>query len=52
MEKVLISVSFGRFKKTKFTNFWDAVSFVKESNTPNTRLKLTNINTVQTWDNF
>jgi hypothetical protein len=52
MKKVFISVCFGKFKKTRFTNIADAIQFVKANNLPNTRLRLKTVNTVEEWDNF
>ena len=52
MKTVLISIYFGKFKRTKFTNIADAIAFVKENKLSNTRLKLSTVNTVEQWDNF
>ena len=52
MEKVFISISFGRFKKTRFTEIAQAINFVRENKLPNTRLKLTKVGSIEEWDNF
>jgi hypothetical protein len=52
MEKVLISVSFRRFKRTRFTEMREAIAFVRENKLFNTRLKLTKLGSVEDWNNF
>ena len=52
MKKVFMSVSFGKFKRTRFTQMSEAISFVRENKLSNTRLKLTKVGSVEEWDNF
>lgn len=52
MEKVFMSVSFGKFKRTRFAEMSEAIAFVRENKFSNTRLKLTKIGSVEEWDNF
>lgn len=52
MEKVFMSVSFGKFKRTRFTEIEEAIAFVREKKLSNTRLKLTKVGSIEDWDNF
>jgi hypothetical protein len=52
MEKVFMSVSFGKFKRTHFIEISEAIAFVRENKLSNTRLKLTKVGSVEEWDNF
>lgn len=50
--KVFMSVGFGKFVRTKFETIAEAIIFVRANKLQNTRLKLTNVGSVETWDNF
>ena len=52
MKKVFMSVSFRKFKRTRFTEMSEAIAFVRENKLSNTRLKLTKVGSVEEWDNF
>ena len=53
MKKVKISIMFGKFKKTSFTDFEKAIIFVRKNRLPYTQLKQTRKNGLEvTWDNF
>jgi len=52
MAKVFMSVSFGKFKRTKFEKMADAVTFVREQKFSSTRLRLKLVGSVEEWDNF
>ena len=52
MKKVFMSVSFRKFKRTRFTEMPVAISYVKKNKLVNTRLKLTKVGSVEEWDNF
>lgn len=47
-----MSVSFGKFKRTRFTEMPEAIAFVRKNKLVNTRLKLTKVGSVEEWDNF
>lgn len=48
MKNVLMSVNFGKFRKTTFSDMEEAIKSVRLSRLQNTRLKFNNL----TWDNF
>ena len=48
MKNVIMSVNFGRFRKTTFSDMEEAIKSVRLSKLQNTRLKFNNL----TWDNF
>ena len=53
MEKVLMSVNFGKFKKTKFTSVSEARDVVRKNKIPNVRLKQKlSVSIEESWDNF
>ena len=52
MKKVFMSVSFGKFKRTRFTEIAEAIAFVRENKLSNIRLKLNKVSSVEEWDNF
>ncbi len=52
MKKVFMSVSFGKFKRTRFTEIAEAIAFVRKNKLSNTRLKLNKVSSVEEWDNF
>ena len=52
MEKVFISINFGKFKRSKLSGLSEAILFIRENKLINTRIKIKSISSIQEWDNF
>jgi len=47
-----MSVQFGKFKRTRFSEMSEAIEFVKAQKLPNVQLRLKKVSSITTWDNF